>query len=217
MSRDVRIDGMFDFSPDEEVEPIWITDRLVTLFGDIEAPEGVVSLRLLKDLTFGTGGHPSTRLVIWKLLTLIDGEEGVPSPFLEIGATTGLLAIVAATSGTLEVFHGSDEEEATALAEDNGALNGLELMAEPAFLSLHPNKRTEYYSAIATQTGGRPSELDKVPLVYNALKPGGWLVWAGHTAKNHQTIKARLSEFFNPVEVDDFHGWPVIVLNKNKT
>jgi ribosomal protein L11 methylase PrmA len=218
MSDDIKLEGVFDFSPDEELGPIWITPGLVTVLGETPAPddEDVVTLRLMKDLTFGTGGHPSTRLAIEKLLDHAR-LDAVPGPFLELGESSGLLAIIAAATGTAETYHATDSVCAAFLGENNGRLNGFTIRAEAPIQALHHEDRFGFYSTIATQVGGEPGTLAYIDLVYYALKPGGCLIWAGHEAKEHQSIKASLSEFFEPVEIDDLIGWPVIVAKKIKT
>ena len=223
MSDDTKLEGVFDFSPDEEIAPIWITPTLVTVLGEIPAPddEEVVALRLLKDLTFGTGGHPSTRLAIWKLLSGAHPpdhtDDAVPGPFLELGESSGLLALVAAASGTAETYHATESVRAAFLGENNGLINGHTIKAEAPLQALHHEDRFCFYSTIATQVGGEPGTLSYVALAYYALKPGGCLIWAGHEAKDHQSIKATLAEFFEPVEIDDLIGWPVIVARKIQT
>ena len=216
--------GLFDYSPSEELEPIWITDNFVTLFGDeVDPPDrsDVLSLRLLKHSLFGTGGHPATRAAIWKLLTIPDYKgnkihrEPVPGPFLELGASTGLLALVAAMSGTEEVYHASDSMESSALVEDNGVINGLEILVESNGMAFDPPERFEFYGTIACQTGGSFTNLKHVPLVFYAMKPGGWLLWSGHSAKRQPEIRGQITEFFDLVFVDDCMGWPVMIFKKN--
>ena len=213
------VHGMFDFCPSEETAPIWITNHLVTLFGEMPPPpkEGIVSLRLLKHELFGTGGHPASRIAIWRLLGVPNYDDPVPTPFIELGATTGLLALVAAISGTEHTYQGSNSVESAALAEDNGVLNGFEIRSEPLAMSLDPDDRAEFYECVATQVGGSTILRQFIPEIYASMKPGGYLLWAGHTATHHQGIKAQLEEFFKVELVDDFMGWPVIVLRKAKT
>jgi len=213
------VEGNFDFTPAEEVEPIELTERLVTLFGqDIDPPADpdIVAIRLLRAKMFGTGGHPSSKIAVLKMLSIRNRiDRQIPGPFLEIGATTGLLALVAAFSGTKETFHGSESIDAAALAEDNGVLNGHVIESEPTHLSLCPESRVGKYLTIATQVGGTSAALHFIPFMYIALKTGGRLIWAGHKASEHQAIKAKLEEFFDTIEVDDFLGWPVLVMTKS--
>ena len=231
MSYDSNITGCFDFSPEEETGPIWITDYMCTLFGmDVAAPtkEGAVSLRLMKHKMFGTGGHPSTKAAIWAILKLTrtrgSGTMGIkeekapmPSPFLEIGNSTGLLSLVAATAGAEETFCASPSHEAGALAEDNGAINGHEIK------SLHPlacltadEENFCRFGCIATQNGGDQWVRDMIPWFWGVVQPGGWVIYAGHTANEHQSIKNLLGEWFDIQRIDDCCGWPVLVFQKDE-
>lgn len=229
MTNDRQVTGCFDFSPDEETGPIWITDYLCTLFGlDVAVPEkeGAVSLRLMKHRMFGTGGHPSTKAAIWAILNLtrargsmgIDWEEiPMPNPFLEVGSSTGLLALVAATAGAEETFCASPSHEAGALAEDNGAINGHKITSLHPFSCLTADEENfESYGCIATQNGGDAWVKDVIPWFWGVLKPGGWVIYAGHTADEHKSLKNLLGEWFNIRRIDDCCGWPVLIFQKDK-
>jgi len=220
--------GNFDFSPIEEHEPIWINEWLCILFGAVPEPEAedAVSLRLVDHKYFGTGGHPASKAAIQAMLNLhfalakeAKGEDGpspMPSPFLEIGDTTGLLALVAAIAGAKETIHASQDIESAALAEDNGKLNGHEITVLPSILALHAVDKEGFYECIATMRGGDPWVMGFAPWFWGCIKPGGWLIYAGHTADDHQAIKGRLQEFFTVRRIEDCCGWPVLLCQKDK-
>jgi hypothetical protein len=81
-------------------------------------------------------------------------------------------------------------------------------------VSTDPDERFEFYSAVATTVGGSFSVLQWIPSLFHAMAPGAALIWAGHRAEEHQDIKARLEEFFEPISIGDVAGWPVILLQK---
>jgi ribosomal protein L11 methylase PrmA len=224
----MSVTGSFDWSPTEETAPIYLLERLAVCFGDeVEAPpEPVFTIRLHKHIIFGTGGHPATRAAVWAMASVASKRfDGVmPSPFLELGATTGLLALVAAYGGAEDVHFCSDSIESQALADDNGMLNGHDLKISEAlefFGMWHYVREKELVceprvAMFATQTGGCNSALNYLPDVYDSILPGGVAVWAGHTAKQHRAIEHRLGEFFELVEVFDFEGWPCFICTKKK-
>ena len=230
MNPDIPLRGAFDYSPMEEVAPIWINDHLCTLFGEVPPPDEkhVISLRLVHHKFFGTGGHPASKAAIIAMLNLrhlatVAGVElsfeelpMMPEPFLEVGDTTGLLALVAATAGAETTIHASQEIESAALAEDNGKLNGHEIQVLPTILALEAHDKRNFYGCIATMRGGDSWVKAVTPWFWGCLAPGGWLIYAGHTADEHQALKARLQEWFIVRRVDDFCGWPVLVCQKDK-
>ena len=86
------------------------------------APPALV-VRLDPGLAFGTGSHPSTRLILNFLEREVRGNERV----LDYGCGSGILALAAARLGAREV-HGVDvEPQANEVARDNARMNGVEL------------------------------------------------------------------------------------------
>ena len=218
MSDDDHEIGFFDYSPVEELAPIWVAHDIAICLGDVPAPSrerhpGPTVIRLERHEIFGTGGHPSTKGAIRVMRELLLWG-GVSLPFLEVGATTGILALVAASQGIKQVYHGSDFVQAAALAEDNAKRNDLRITTEPMIISTDLDERFEFYQTIATTVGGSIAALEWIPSIYHSLAPSGSLIWAGHRARDHRDIKARLEEFFEPVAVSDLEGWPVILLQK---
>lgn len=104
------------------VTPIGRTLQTVPVWE--EAPEnGRISLRIDPRLSFGTGGHFTTRFCLEAL------EEAVaalrPASMLDAGAGSGILSIAAALLGVGEV-EGFDYDPASVeRCEANAALNGL--------------------------------------------------------------------------------------------
>jgi ribosomal protein L11 methyltransferase len=79
--------------------PLTIGERLWIGPGWHEPPTGRVAVRLDPGLAFGTGSHPSTRLVLRFLEKTIRGGETV----LDYGCGSGILAIAAARLGAAGV------------------------------------------------------------------------------------------------------------------
>lgn len=70
---------------------------------------------------FGSGNHPSTTLAV-DLLTAL---PAIPSPVLDVGCGTGVLALVAARLGAGRVVGVDIDPEAVRVALENGRLNNL--------------------------------------------------------------------------------------------
>jgi len=76
-------------------------------------------------LAFGTGTHPSTRLSVMALEDLAGRGEPFPAIVLDVGAGSGILAMVCAVLGASRVRGIDISAEAVAVAEENIRRNGL--------------------------------------------------------------------------------------------
>ncbi len=84
-------------------------------------PEARVVLRLDPGLAFGTGSHPSTRLVLgWLAQAELSGAR-----VLDYGCGSGILAIAAARLGTAQVDAVDLDADALAATGDNARANGV--------------------------------------------------------------------------------------------
>jgi ribosomal protein L11 methyltransferase len=81
-----------------------------------------IVLRLDPEQAFGTGTHDTTRLAASLLERLVRPGHRV----IDLGAGTGILAMVAAHRGAAEVVAIEPDEDAARCARDNVARNGLE-------------------------------------------------------------------------------------------
>ena len=87
---------------------------------------GRIAVRIDPGLAFGTGSHPTTKLVLSFLDRLIGGGERV----LDYGCGSGILAIAAAKLGAVQVDAVDLDPEAVATARANAAANAVALRAE---------------------------------------------------------------------------------------
>ena len=90
-----------------------------------QAEPGRVAVRIDPGLAFGTGSHPSTRLVLAFLEQEVRGGERI----LDYGCGSGILAIAAAKLGALHVAAVDVDAEAVAATRANAALNGVRVNA----------------------------------------------------------------------------------------
>ena len=105
------------------VLPYWLAE---------ETPDGTVPVILDPGLTFGTGAHPSTQMVMEVM------ENAVKPGFhcLDLGSGSGILSIAALRLGA-ETAVGIDiDPKAEDIARENAAYNGF---AAPAFTALTGN------------------------------------------------------------------------------
>jgi ribosomal protein L11 methyltransferase len=109
------------FAPLAIGERLWIGARWH------EAPRGRVAVRIDPGLAFGTGSHPTTRLVLNYLEKNVKGGERV----LDYGCGSGILAIAAAKLGAARVDAVDLDPQAVDTTRANALANGVEVNAAP--------------------------------------------------------------------------------------
>jgi len=106
------------FGPIQVSEMIWIVPSWH------EPPDrAAIAVRLDPGLAFGTGSHPSTRLVLKSLEQRIAAGDRV----LDYGCGSGILAIVAAKLGAGEVAAVDIDPQALETTNENARINGVSL------------------------------------------------------------------------------------------
>ena len=103
--------------------PVAIGARLWIGPGWHEPPVGRIAVRIDPGLAFGTGSHPSTKLVLAFLERTLRGGERV----LDYGCGSGILAIAAAKLGAAHVDAVDLDPQAVETTRANAGLNGVEL------------------------------------------------------------------------------------------
>lgn len=107
------------FAPTEIGERLWVGPSWH------RPPKGRASVQLDPGLAFGTGTHPTTRLVLQLLERRVHGGERV----LDYGCGSGILAIAAAKLGAAHVDAVDVDPQAVETANANALLNGIALRA----------------------------------------------------------------------------------------
>jgi ribosomal protein L11 methyltransferase len=105
--------------------PVAIGERLWIGPSWREPPSGRIAVRLDPGLAFGTGSHPTTRLVLNYLEKNIKGGERV----LDYGCGSGILAIAAAKLGAAQVDATDLDPQAVESTRANALANGLHVNA----------------------------------------------------------------------------------------
>jgi ribosomal protein L11 methyltransferase len=105
--------------------PILVGTRLWVGPSWHEPPAGRVVVRIDPGLAFGTGTHPSTRLMLAWLERTVRGGERV----LDYGCGSGILAIAAAKLGAAQVDGVDVDAQAVETTLANAQINGVALRA----------------------------------------------------------------------------------------
>jgi ribosomal protein L11 methyltransferase len=110
--------------------PVRIANRVVIRPSWEEAiPAAGLDVVIDPGQAFGTGAHPTTRMCIELLIELADAGEA-RGALVDLGAGSGVLAIVAARLGFDPVTAVDHEPAAIEAAQANAAANGIELRTE---------------------------------------------------------------------------------------
>ncbi len=153
---------------------------------------------------FGTGVHPTTRLLLQELAARIHGEERV----LDVGCGSGVLGLGALRLGARSVVAADIDPVAVAATRRNAALNGLERHVDATVAPLDEIAGT--FDVIVANIGWA-ALVDLAPQLTGHLSPSGWLAVSGISPAHRSLVAASL----RPLRVVDLRGcdeWSALVL-----
>ena len=156
-----------------DTSPLRFGDRLTVCFVWSEHDRGDVSrLVELGVGGFGSGKHPSTRLVLEQLLVRIKGRERV----LDAGCGSGVLGLCALRLGASRVVAIDIKPDAIEATRRNAALNGMQRDVEA---TLAPLAEIEDAFDVVLANIGRAAVVELAPELVRRVSPGGWLAVSG--------------------------------------
>ena len=196
----VRLDGWM-----RHTRPITFGSRLSVCFAWSEHQRaGLPALIELGPGGFGSGEHPSTRLVIEQLVDRIGAGECV----LDVGCGSGVLGLAALRLGASRVVAIDVKRAAVDAARRNAVLNGLERRFEATLL---PLAEVDGLFDVVVANIGRAGVVDLAPQLVRVVRPGGWLAVSGISPSQCSLV----TDFLDPlVEVErrTAGDWSVVVL-----
>jgi ribosomal protein L11 methyltransferase len=180
--------------------PIEIGERLWVGPSWHEPPGGRVAVRLDPGLAFGTGAHPTTRLMLLFLERQIKGGERV----LDYGCGSGILAIAAAKLGAARVDGVDVDPQALATARANARANGIELLA-----SLPEALPAAAYDIVVSNILAQPLIL-LAPLLAARIASGGQIALAGILEAQAAEVGAAYSAWLDARTAAVLDGWALV-------
>jgi ribosomal protein L11 methyltransferase len=153
--------------------PIRISDAFWIVPSWHTPPAGAtLAIRLDPGLAFGTGSHPTTRLILQRLEGLLQAGTSVPR-VLDYGCGSGILAIAAAKLGAQDVAATDIDPQAVEATAANAKANGVQMhVALPDALPAG-----NYDLVLANILAGPLIAL--APLLASRTRPGGRVLLSG--------------------------------------
>lgn len=158
----------------QHTEPVRFGDRLSVRFAWSEAArdDGASTVIELGTGGFGSGQHPTTRMVIEQLLTRVHGGERV----LDVGCGSGVLGLCAVGLGAASVLAVDVKAEAVEATKRNATLNGMDRRVDAT------NARLDQIDGdfdVVLANIGRAASVELAPQLVRHVARDGWLVVSG--------------------------------------
>jgi ribosomal protein L11 methyltransferase len=172
------------------ISPTWCEPR--------DAQRALV--RLDPGLAFGTGSHPSTRLVLNFLEQRVRGGESV----LDYGCGSGILAIAAAKLGASRVDAVDLDPEAVQAAAAN-----IDANVVPVRVAAPDELAPALYDMVVANILAQPLIL-LAPLLAARTRRGGAIALSGILAAQAAEVVAVYSPFFDAAVAGSEEGWALV-------
>lgn len=174
----------------DHYKPIKITDRLTIAptWSEYEAAAGELVIRLDPGMAFGTGGHPTTRICLRALESLIHGGETVA----DVGTGSGVLAIGAALLGATRVDASDADPVAVKVALSNVEECGLSGVITVREADRLAGAGGDYDIVVANILPNVVRSL--APAAFRALKDGGAYLVSGLTLPHEPDVVEALED-----------------------
>ncbi|KAL0824607.1 hypothetical protein Bca101_048284 [Brassica carinata] len=204
----------------ESFQPIEIAERLwiVPEWTSPPVAEGV-NIILNPGLAFGTGEHPTTKLCLLLLQSLIKGGEA----FLDYGTGSGILAIAALKVKTLTPSQTNHYKFGTASsagvdidplaiksASHNAALNNIPLEKLELHLAPSDNRemplRKEQFDVVIANILLNPV-MELADHILSFAKPGATIGISGILSEQLSSVKERYSPLLEDISVATIGDW----------
>jgi ribosomal protein L11 methylase PrmA len=159
-----------------DTRPMTFGERLSICFAWSEHDRaGLPGLIELGAGGFGSGQHPSTRLVIEQLVERIAGGERV----LDVGCGSGVLGLCALELGASSLVATDVKPSAVDATRRNAALNGMGQRVEATVAPLADLGGT--FDVVVANVG-RAALVELAPALVERVSPSGWLAASGFSS-----------------------------------
>jgi ribosomal protein L11 methyltransferase len=182
-----------------QFEPLAVGERLWIGPSWHEPPPGRSVVRLDPGLAFGTGSHPSTRLVLRFLERTVRGGERV----LDYGCGSGILAIAAARLGAASVDAVDVDPQAVQSTTANARANAVTVRA------LAPEALADAaYDIVVANILAQPL-IVLAPLLASRTAPGGRIALSGILESQAGEVASAYAPWFG-LRISPEEGWALV-------
>ena len=191
--------------------PMPVGDKLLIrpTWEDADPTDGRKVLHIEPGLAFGTGSHPTTRLCLETLDSMVKGGERV----LDIGTGSGILAIAALKLGAASAEGVDIDPVAVRTAGENAALNGVQDKLTVLVGDLS-DKASGTYDIITANIVAN-AILSLAPAVPGLMAEGATFIASGIIdSRKDEVITGLEKAGLSVVEVKEKRGWECIVCKK---
>ena len=182
------------FAPVEIGERLWVGATWHV------PPSQRAVVRIDPGLAFGTGSHPTTRLMLEFLARHVHGGEAV----LDYGCGSGILAIAAAKLGAARVDAVDIDPQAVETATANALANGLVLRP-----TLPEGRHPGPYDIVVANILAQPL-IELAPLLAARVAPGGRLALAGILGAQAPEVAAAYAPWLQLRTEALLEGWALV-------
>lgn len=194
-------------------DPLQVGDFYVRATFHPEAPEGTRAITIEPRMSFGTGHHATTRLVLGEMQA--QAQEFVGKTVLDMGTGTGILAIAAEMLGATEVLGVEIDDWVVDNANDNLKINQTQhntmVHGDVKALQTVPD---EYYDVVLANIH-REVILADMAEYGRVLKGGHKLFLSGlQQADESLIVDHARSLNFKHLKTEQTDGWLMILLEK---
>jgi ribosomal protein L11 methyltransferase len=185
--------------------PVPISDALWVCFPWSEFDRAAVPLVAEIDpgRAFGTGGHPSTMLLLTEMAARLRGGQTV----LDLGCGSGVLSISAAKLGAKRVTAIDVRDVAVETTLANASRNGVAEVIEASTDPIGQLRRQ--FDVVVANIGAQPL-VDMATEVQSCLAPGGWIGLSG-LSPAQVSIVAAAYPLVEVVAIPQLDDWAAVV------
>lgn len=185
------------------IKPTWSRDTV---------PEGKILLEIDPKMSFGTGYHETTRLI----LRLLPGVISKNATIIDAGTGTGILSIAAIKLGARHAFAFDIDEWSVSNTRENILLNDVADAVEVKKGSADVIPQESNVNVVLANIE-RNTILDLLPDLDRVLKKGGWLLLSGLLKKDEKTISQAIEDRYEISEVTRENEWIAIKALKKES
>ena len=196
---------------EQSINVIHVTDKIVIkpTFRNYNAEPGQIVLIIDPKMSFGTGEHQTTKLV----LMLLEKYVASGARVLDVGSGSGILSIASVKLGAWHAVAVDIDDWCLDNAIENSKLNNVSDSTEVIQGEITEIKETDFDLILANIQKNILIEI--APEIYNRLKPGGKVILSGLLDYDKADIKTEFTELgLKFLEIKSMDTWIALVFQK---